>query len=175
MIKVKGFQGTPLARFYENHLLTISLALTVAPAELEGLLMSHPDILDAGVIGVTAADGVTELPKAFIVPRGGIEQFDDPGRRSMFEQEIATWVGEQASHGPSGSRRTRFSPFVGSDDRFPPTRDCRGAVIWWSPYREGQFVIAVSSSCSQSINRFLSSLSPCSPSGKILRRTLREQ
>jgi acyl-coenzyme A synthetase/AMP-(fatty) acid ligase len=34
--------------------------------------MGHPDVLDAGVIGVKAADGVTELPKAFIVPRGGI-------------------------------------------------------------------------------------------------------
>lgn len=61
--------------------------------------MSHPDILDAGVIGVTAADGVTELPKAFIVPRGGIEQFEELGRRSAFEQEVGTWLGEQASRG----------------------------------------------------------------------------
>lgn len=48
MIKVKGLQ--------------------VAPAELEGLLLSHPDVVDAGVIGVP--DEVAgELPCAFIVLR----------------------------------------------------------------------------------------------------------
>lgn len=60
--------------------------------------MSHPDILDAGVIGVTAADGVTELPRAFVVPKGGIEQFEDPGKKSTFEHDVVTWIGEQVSH-----------------------------------------------------------------------------
>lgn len=59
--------------------------------------MNHPDILDAGVIGVKAADEVTELPKAFIVARGGMDQFDDPGKKAAFEQAVATWVGEQVS------------------------------------------------------------------------------
>jgi acyl-CoA synthetase (AMP-forming)/AMP-acid ligase II len=38
----------------------------VAPAELEALLLTHPDIADAAVIGVTDAEG-EEIPKAFVV------------------------------------------------------------------------------------------------------------
>lgn len=47
LIKYKGFQ--------------------VPPAELEALLVTHPAIVDAAVIGV-ADDEAGELPKAFIVP-----------------------------------------------------------------------------------------------------------
>jgi acyl-CoA synthetase (AMP-forming)/AMP-acid ligase II len=39
----------------------------VAPAELEALLLGHPGIADAAVIGVRDADG-EEIPQAFIVP-----------------------------------------------------------------------------------------------------------
>ncbi|KAI9689275.1 MAG: hypothetical protein M1820_010159 [Bogoriella megaspora] len=39
--------------------------LQVAPAELEALLLSHPDILDAAVIGVEAEG--TEVPRAYVV------------------------------------------------------------------------------------------------------------
>ncbi len=38
----------------------------VAPAELEALLLTHPDVLDAAVIGVPHAEG-GEAPKAFVV------------------------------------------------------------------------------------------------------------
>ncbi|WP_329544385.1 AMP-binding protein [Streptomyces sp. NBC_01356] len=38
----------------------------VAPAELEALLLTHPDIADAAVIGVADAEG-EEIPKAFVV------------------------------------------------------------------------------------------------------------
>ncbi|MBR7829972.1 AMP-binding protein [Actinospica sp. MGRD01-02] len=41
----------------------------VAPAELEALLLTHPSIADAAVIGVHDADG-EEVPKAFVVRRG---------------------------------------------------------------------------------------------------------
>lgn len=60
--------------------------------------MGHPDVLDAGVIGVKAADGVTELPKAFIVPRGGLDQYIDVQDKETLEQNIAAWVGEQVGH-----------------------------------------------------------------------------
>ncbi|KAJ2705946.1 hypothetical protein FB645_002035 [Coemansia sp. IMI 203386] len=49
LIKYKGFQ--------------------VAPAELEGLLMAHPAVLDAAVISVYSRAQETELPKAFVVLR----------------------------------------------------------------------------------------------------------
>jgi acyl-CoA synthetase (AMP-forming)/AMP-acid ligase II len=48
LIKVKGFQ--------------------VAPAELESLLLKHPKIADAAVVGVPDADA-GEVPKAFVVAR----------------------------------------------------------------------------------------------------------
>lgn len=41
--------------------------LQVAPAELEALLLSHEDILDAAVIGVESEDGVNEVPRAYVV------------------------------------------------------------------------------------------------------------
>ncbi|MFT3796939.1 AMP-binding protein [Microbacterium sp.] len=49
----------------------------IAPAELEALLLSHPKVMDAAVIGVKADDG-EEIPKAFIVaaPDSGLTADD---------------------------------------------------------------------------------------------------
>ncbi|MFC5788394.1 4-coumarate--CoA ligase family protein [Agromyces tardus] len=44
----------------------------VAPAVLEAVLLAHPKIADAAVIGVLDEDG-QEVPKAFIVPQAGAE------------------------------------------------------------------------------------------------------
>ncbi|KAJ7273168.1 hypothetical protein C8J57DRAFT_1128890 [Mycena rebaudengoi] len=41
--------------------------IQVAPAELEALLISHPHILDAGVIGVHDQEQATEVPRAYVV------------------------------------------------------------------------------------------------------------
>lgn len=41
--------------------------LQVAPAELEALLLNHPDILDAAVIGVETDHGHNEVPRAYVV------------------------------------------------------------------------------------------------------------
>lgn len=51
LIKVRGFQ--------------------VAPAELEGVLLSHPQISDAAVIGIPAGDAGSELPRGYIVLKKG--------------------------------------------------------------------------------------------------------
>jgi acyl-CoA synthetase (AMP-forming)/AMP-acid ligase II len=53
LIKVRGFQ--------------------VAPPELEGVLMSHPQIIDAAVIGIRFSRDDSQLPRAYIVKRPGAE------------------------------------------------------------------------------------------------------
>lgn len=53
LIKYKGFQ--------------------VPPAELEGLLISHPTVNDVAVIGIYNKDKATEVPRAYIVPKPGVE------------------------------------------------------------------------------------------------------
>ncbi|MFD5559387.1 AMP-binding protein [Kitasatospora griseola] len=59
----------------------------VAPAELEALLLTHPSIADAAVIGVTDADG-TERPKAYVVPAFGCE---------LAEQEVVEYVARRVA------------------------------------------------------------------------------
>ena len=43
------------------------------PAELEGLLISHPMVNDVAVVGVYNKDQATEVPRAYIVPKPGVE------------------------------------------------------------------------------------------------------
>ncbi|KAF7316075.1 4-coumarate--CoA ligase-like 7 [Mycena indigotica] len=70
LIKYKGFQ--------------------VPPAELEALLLTHPDIADAAVIGVESAEQATELPRAYVVharPQE-LQKQDEPG----FGRSVAKWL-----------------------------------------------------------------------------------
>jgi acyl-coenzyme A synthetase/AMP-(fatty) acid ligase len=61
----------------------------VAPAEIEALLLSHPLIQDAAVIGVAEAESGNELPRAYVVA--------DPSK--IAEREILLFVSENlASH-----------------------------------------------------------------------------
>lgn len=46
------------------------MPLQVAPAELEALIRTHPDVLEAGVIGVPDQRS-GELPKAYVVLKKG--------------------------------------------------------------------------------------------------------
>ncbi|PWN44225.1 acetyl-CoA synthetase-like protein [Ceraceosorus guamensis] len=107
LIKYKGFQ--------------------VAPAELEGLLLQHPQVADAACIGVYSKAQATEFPRAYVVPKEA-SMWKEQEKAKAFAEEIVSWVnGKVANH-----KRLRG-----------------GAVI----------VEAV----------------PKSPSGKILRRILRDQ
>lgn len=73
LIKYKGFQ--------------------VAPAELEGLLVDHPDINDAAVIGVYDESQHTELPRAYVVLKAGVS------RTEAKAKEIVDWLaGKIAGH-----------------------------------------------------------------------------
>jgi 4-coumarate--CoA ligase len=65
LIKVRGFQ--------------------VAPAELEGVLISHPSIVDAAVLGIPGKDD-SELPRAYLVRREGT---------NIQEAEVQAFMKEQ--------------------------------------------------------------------------------
>jgi acyl-CoA synthetase (AMP-forming)/AMP-acid ligase II len=68
LIKVRGFQ--------------------VSPAELEGVILSHPGVADAAVIGITVkTDPNTELPRAYVVVT--------PGALSPSEEEIVSFCAER--------------------------------------------------------------------------------
>ncbi|GLW69824.1 AMP-dependent synthetase [Kitasatospora phosalacinea] len=59
----------------------------VAPAELEALLLTHPGIVDAAVVGVPDAHGA-EHPKAYVVPAFGCE---------LAEQEVVEYVARRVA------------------------------------------------------------------------------
>jgi acyl-CoA synthetase (AMP-forming)/AMP-acid ligase II len=62
----------------------------VAPAELEAVLISHPEIADAAVIGVPDRESGEELPKAFVVR--------SPGSALTREAVIEYMAGRVAPH-----------------------------------------------------------------------------
>jgi 4-coumarate--CoA ligase len=72
LIKYKGFQ--------------------VPPAELEGLLISHPDIDDVAVIGVYDKNQASEIPRAYVVPKKGVE-----GSPST-EKSIVEWLSKKVAN-----------------------------------------------------------------------------
>ncbi|KAF2710315.1 4-coumarate-CoA ligase-like protein [Pleomassaria siparia CBS 279.74] len=71
LIKYKGFQ--------------------VAPAELEGILISHPQIDDVAVISIYNEDQATEVPRAYIVPTKGLGKGEDEAA------EIVEWLSEKVA------------------------------------------------------------------------------
>lgn len=69
LIKVRGFQ--------------------VAPPELEAVLLGHPGIIDAAVIGVVFPGGDTEWPRAYVVRRPGEEG------EGLTEEEVRSYLGKR--------------------------------------------------------------------------------
>ncbi|KAJ4351402.1 uncharacterized protein N0V89_006744 [Didymosphaeria variabile] len=131
LIKVKGFQ--------------------VAPAELEALLLDHPDVQDAAVIGVTlyahpllsnssvltCISNGEELPRAYIVPQTAEKA------TPQVAEGIKTWLAERVS------RAKRLDGGVIFLDAIP--KNPVSEVVWWC----------------EVANRW--------QSGKILRKELREK
>jgi 4-coumarate--CoA ligase len=98
----------------------LMIGFQVPPASLEGLLASHPRVLDVAVIGVYSKSIASEVPRAYVVPVGK----------------------------PSNSLAKELIKFV--HDRVAHHKRLRGGII---------FIDVV----------------PRSPSGKILRRVLKER
>ncbi|HJT59602.1 MAG TPA: AMP-binding protein, partial [Ktedonobacteraceae bacterium] len=93
-------------------------SFSIAPAQLEALLLEHPAVADVGVIA-KADNEAGEIPKAFVVRRTGYE--------SVSADELITWA--------------------------------NGKLASYKNVREIEFIAAI----------------PRNPSGKILRRILKEQ
>lgn len=74
LIKYKGFQ--------------------VAPAELEGILVTHPAIEDVAVIGVYDRSQASELPRALVVLRTGqgVNSNNNELNSNDVEEEIKRWL-----------------------------------------------------------------------------------
>lgn len=72
LIKYKGFQ--------------------VPPAELEGLLASHPKINDVAVVGLYDKDQATEVPRAYIVPAPGVEDNEEA------QADIVAWLAAKVAN-----------------------------------------------------------------------------
>ncbi|KID96939.1 AMP-dependent synthetase/ligase, partial [Metarhizium majus ARSEF 297] len=73
LIKVRGFQ--------------------VAPSELEAVIISHPQVIDAAVIGVALPGAEGEFPRAFVVRRPGSEglKLDERAVREYMESRLAKY------------------------------------------------------------------------------------
>jgi len=66
----------------------------VAPAELDALLLTHPAIVDCGVIGIP--DEVAgELPRAYVVKRPGVK---------VTEEDLIQYV--------AGNERNQYLPII---------------------------------------------------------------
>ena len=96
LIKVKGFQ--------------------VAPAEIEALLLKHPQIADAAVIPVFDREA-GELPKAIVVPRGS--------REALTEEAVKAFVHAEVAH----YKRLGYVEFVDAIPKSPSGKILRRVLV----------------------------------------------
>lgn len=79
LIKYKGFQ--------------------VAPAEIEAMLLNHPKVSDAAVIGVYVEKEATELPRAYVVPRADANvDLKNEEQVKAFTDDIRNWFDSKVAN-----------------------------------------------------------------------------
>ncbi|KAL1792314.1 hypothetical protein ACET3X_008821 [Alternaria dauci] len=64
----------------------------VAPAELESLLLTHPDVTDAAVCGVTVEDEATEYPVGYITTNRPLES------HTVLLEDLRHYVEQRVAH-----------------------------------------------------------------------------
>ena len=67
-------------------------AWQVAPPELEAVLLSHPHVVDAAVIGVQFRKDESQLPRAYIVKKPG------PEGDCLDEEQIKEFMDKTLAH-----------------------------------------------------------------------------
>ena len=117
----------------------------MAPAELEALLLTHPNVEDAAVIGVPD-ERVGELPKAYVVTN-----FGPP----VSEEEIQDYI--------AGKKKVNICSFWFISSENPNT------LLFYFPLQKK---VAVFKQLKGGV-QFVDSI-PKSPSGKILRGKLKQ-
>jgi acyl-CoA synthetase (AMP-forming)/AMP-acid ligase II len=85
----------------------------VAPAELEGLLLTHPAIADAAVIGLSDEEA-GEVPKAFVVPSG-----------PLTPEEVSAFVAEHVAP----YKKLRAVEFIDEIPKTPSGKVLRRVLI----------------------------------------------
>jgi acyl-CoA synthetase (AMP-forming)/AMP-acid ligase II len=64
--------------------------MQVAPAELEALLLAHPQVADAAVVPL-ADEEAGELPKAFIVRKAGADELTEEDLMAFVAERVAPY------------------------------------------------------------------------------------
>jgi 4-coumarate--CoA ligase len=83
-------------------------ALQVAPAELEGILVSHEKLADACVLGVYDPDRATEIPRAYVVKAISARETED----SVLEKEIQEWFNKKVANHKQLRGGIRFTDVI---------------------------------------------------------------
>lgn len=63
----------------------------VPPAELESVLLTHPDVADVAVIGIQSEKEATELPRAYVV-HARPEELKNEAQKTAFSQNVRSWM-----------------------------------------------------------------------------------
>jgi benzoate-CoA ligase len=85
---VKNADGTYTYSGRSDDMLKVS-GIYVSPFEVEATLVQHPAVLEAAVIGVTDADGLTKT-KAFVVLKPGAET-DEAALKAFVKDKLAPY------------------------------------------------------------------------------------